>query len=237
MKKYSGLIGLLFTLFFVLLISCFSNWKNKERKALKAKVFFNETPLFLHDSTVNKLLTQNSSPYFMKSKDSLDLNMLELILQDIPEVQNAEVFQSPKGLLSIHLYERTPLFRVLGKENYYVDRFGVKFPLSKIHVSDVPIFIGTPASETIPIIVGLVADLQADSFLKKELVHLTEEEGIFRIGIRSLPYDFVFGKRERVKSKIKKLKVFCAFQKQQKPLNNYNSANLIYKNQVVVTSL
>lgn len=237
MKKYSSFLGFLFSLFLVVALSVFSVWKNKDQNQLKTSVSFEKTSLFLSDSIVNKLLTQKTKVNKIKAKDSLDLNMLEVLLQDIPEVENAEVYQHPTGDLKVVLLERNPLFRVLGKENYYVDRFGKKFPLSKKHVADVPIFIGKLSEEMKPIVVALVSKLQEDSFLKNELIHLTEDNGVFRIGIRSLPYDFIFGKHDHVSSKIKKIKVFCAFQREQKPQKIYQSANLIYKNQVVVTSL
>lgn len=237
MKKYSGIIGLVLALMCVCCLSIFSLGRNELRNEIKINVHFDKPPVFLTDSSVNKLLTQKINPLNKRSKDSLDLNMLEIVLKDIPTVQNADVFQTPKGHLGILLNERKPLFRVLGKENYYVDRFGEKFPLSKRHVSDVPVFLGILSDENLEDVVDLVKALYSDSFFQKELVHLSKKDGMYRIGIRSLPYDFIFGKYVRVKSKIKKLKVFCAFQKEQKSLKKYRSANLIYKNQVVVTTL
>ena len=236
MKKYSGIIGLVSALLCVCCLSIFSLCRNELRNDIKINVHFDKPPLFLSDSSVNKLLTQKINPLYKRSKDSLDLNMLEIVLKDIPTVQNADVFQTPKGHFGILLYERKPLFRVLGQENYYVDRFGKKFPLSKRHVSDVPVFLGKLSDENLEDVVNLVVTLNGDSFFLKELVHLSKKDGMYRIGIRSLPYDFIFGKYVRVKSKIKKLKVFCAFQKEQKSLKKYRSANLIYKNQVVVTT-
>ena len=142
MKKYSTTIGFISVFVFVCCLSLFSLWRNELENEQIINIYFDKPPLFLSDSSVNKLLTQKINRLFKQSKDSLDLNMLEVALKDIPEVQNAAVFRNPKGHLGVSIYERTPLFRVVGKENYYVDCFGKKFPLSKRHVSDVPVFLG-----------------------------------------------------------------------------------------------
>ena len=72
---------------------------------------YSNSPRFLNDSIVNKLLTQNLLSKYSLQKDSLDLNILENKMNKIPEFKNVEIFLFPEGELTFQITERKPLFK------------------------------------------------------------------------------------------------------------------------------
>lgn len=235
-NKNSTRIGFLFFLSLLVFLIGFTQLKNRERVSREIAIQFEKTPRFITKAIVNKLLTQKMQVLNNQHKDTLILNMLESDLEAIPAIQNAEVYRLPEGHWGVIIREREPFFRVAGSAHYYVDTFGVRFPRAKDYVADVPVYLGDLTETKTMEVVPLLQQLLADPFLAKELTHLSHRKDLYRIGIRSLPYDFVLGKGMNIPSKIRKLKIFCAYQRQQQKQLPYQEANLMYKNQVVVTT-
>ena len=139
-KNYA-FFGLIFLL--VLSLSGFAHFKNKDREVTEFVISFEfNYSRFLNDSVVNKLLIQNTQSLPWKSLDSLDLNMLESLIEKNPFIQNAEVFNYPQGIVGVRIQERKPVLRILGDANYYIDQFANKVPVSKRYSPNVPVFVG-----------------------------------------------------------------------------------------------
>ena len=112
MRFKKNIIFLVLMLFLLAEIVYFSNQKNIVRVVDNVKISFTHSPRFLDTILVNKLLTQNFTGKSVQLKESLDLNMLEKKLNQIPEIQNAELFVLPKGQLSVSITERIPTFKI-----------------------------------------------------------------------------------------------------------------------------
>lgn len=235
-NKITTRFGFLFFSSLLVFLIVFTQTQNRRRVSYEISVQFEKTPRFLTEATVNKLLTQKMQVLHNQPHDTLILNMLESDLEVVSAIENAEVYRQPDGSWGVIIREREPLFRVVGSQHYYVDAFGVRFPKAKDYAADVPVYLGDLNEAKRTEVVRLLQKLIGDSFLAKELTHLTLRDDLYRIGIRSLPYDFVLGKGINIPSKIRKLKIFCAHQLQQQKQLDYQEANLMYKNQVVVTT-
>ena len=73
----------------------------------------------------------------------VDLKEVEDLLKSNPMIASAEVFRTPQGFLNIKLDERKPIIRIINNgEDFYIDNFGYKVPLSKNIQLRVPIFYG-----------------------------------------------------------------------------------------------
>ena len=94
MKIKKSIIFLIFMINILFVAFWFSQHRNQLKSNLKTEVTFFKPPLFLNESLVNKMLTQNFRDEYSLQKDSLDLNMLENKLKSIPEIQNVEIFIS-----------------------------------------------------------------------------------------------------------------------------------------------
>ena len=119
MKIKNDIVFLVLMLFFLIGMVCLSHQKNMVRVVDDVKISFTHFPRFLDTILVNKLLTQNFKGKFVQLKDSLDLNMLEKQLNQIAEIQNAEVFVLPKGQVSVSITERIPTLKINSVSSFF----------------------------------------------------------------------------------------------------------------------
>ncbi len=199
-------------------------------------VSFSNLPRFLTDSLVNKLLTQNLPSKYSLQKDSLDLNILENQMNKIPEVKNVEIFLLPGGILSIYITERKPLFKVDSEPPFYSDVNGVLFNYKNIDSVQYPVLKTISSTISLKTSASMIKNLKSDPFLSKELENVVLIEDQYQLKLKSFDFKIIFGSPNHIKEKIKKLKVFCTFQKVQDSLINFQKINLSYNNQVVATT-
>ena len=230
----------IFYLFFNILILVglisFSSYRYREQKKVMVKVEFTKKPILLNDSLVNKLLTQKLGAKFILNEDSLDLNILESKMNKIPEVENTEIFLLPDGVMSILITERKPLFKFDSTPSVYSDANGVLFNFNNIDSVPYPKFKTTSSNISIETTALLIKNLKADPFLSEELKRVRLNDNQYQLKLKSFDFKIIFGSTDRIKEKIKKLKVFCAFQTLQDSLNHFKKINLSYKNQVVAST-
>ena len=230
--------SILFLIFIsLILVGCFlfSNFKYHQKNNLKINVSYSNPPRFLNDSIVNKLLTQNLLSKYSLHKDSLDLNILENKMNKIPEFKNVEIFIFPEGELTFQITERKPLFKLNSNPSLYSDVNGILFKFNSSDSSKFPLFKTISSTHSFETSAYVIKNLKKDPFLSGELhkVELIKDE--YQLKLKSFDFNIIFGSPKRIKEKIKKLKVFCAFQKVQDSLTNYKKINLSYINQVVAT--
>ena len=237
MRFKKNIFFLVLMLFFLAEIVYFSNKKNIVRVVDNIKISFTHFPRFLDTILVNKLLTQNFRGKSVQLKDSLDLNMLEKKLNQIPEIQNAELFVLPKGQLSVSITERIPTFKINSIPSFYADASGVTFPFVKVENNQLPVFEADTIDASIINAAIIIERLKTDTFIKSELKTLYLEGDSYHLKLKSYPFEIVLGNENALNEKIEKLKVFCAFQNIQDSLINYKKINLTYTNQVVATTL
>ena len=237
MRFKKNIVFLVLMLFFLAEIVYFSNQKNIVRVDDNIKISFTHSPRFLDTILVNKLLTQNFRGKSVQLKDSLDLNMLEKKLNQIPEIQNAELFVLLKGQLSVSITERIPTFKINSIPSFYADASGVTFPFVKVENNQLPVFEADTIDASIINAAIIIERLKTDTFIKSELKTLYLEGDSYHLKLKSYPFEIVLGNENALNEKIEKLKVFCAFQNIQDSLINYKKINLTYTNQVVATTL
>ena len=237
MRFKKNIFFLVLMLFFLAEIVYFSNKKNIVRVVDNIKISFTHSQRFLDTIMVNKLLTQNFRGKSVQLKDSLDLNMLEKKLNQIPEIQNAELFVLLKGQLSVSITERIPTFKINSIPSFYADASGVTFPFVKFENNQLPVFEADTIDASIINAAIIIERLKTDTFIKSELKTLYLEGDSYHLKLKSYPFEIVLGNENALNEKIEKLKVFCAFQNIQDSLINYKKINLTYTNQVVATTL
>ena len=237
MKIKNDIIFLVLILSFLVGIVYFSHQKNMVRVVDDVKISFTHFPRFLDTILVNKLLTQNFREKSVQLKDSLDLNMLEKQINQIAEIQNAEVFVLPKGQVSVSITERIPTLKINSVSSFYADASGAVFPFLKVNNNQLPVFKTDTIDASIINAAILIERLKKDKFMKSELKTLYFNDASYHLKLKSYPFEIVLGNENALNEKIEKLKVFCAFQNTQDSLMNYQKINLTYTNQVVATTL
>ena len=233
MKRYLNILILIFSTAFILSISIYGTLRNQNKKKFEKNIVFSSNNVFLNDSIVNKLLTQILYDKYLKRKDSLDLNIIETELRNNQFIKSAEVYWKFHDVLEIRIKEREPLY-IMKNENFYVDSFGKLFPMKEIK-KDLPKVLSELSKIDLKSVTNFVLRINKDDFMKSELDKIYFEKDEFRINLKSFDFDIIFGNSKRLKEKVEKLKVFCAFQKVQDSLTNYPLVNLNYLNQVIAS--
>jgi len=167
--KYVMLLILLISLGF---LYSFSNVKNGQRTIEKIKVEFESGDnLFLTHSMVNKLLIQNDSLVQNQAKSVIDLYNLEEEVLKNPYIEKASLYINIDGTLNSLIKQRTPIARIMtSDEVYYLDKQGVKVPLSENYSARVPLVTGVKGEENLKRVFELLQNIVADDFLKKEII-------------------------------------------------------------------
>jgi len=233
MKRYLSILILIFSVALIISVSIFGVLRNQSKKSFKKSIIYSGDNVFLNDSLVNKLLTQILHDKFLKTKDSLDLNIIESELKNNHFIDKVEVYWKFYDFLEIKIKEREPLY-ILKNEKYYVDSNGKSFPMKKIK-KDLPEVFAKLSNDNLNMITKFILRINQDNFMRRELNKIYFENNEFKINLKSFDFNIIFGNSKRFKEKVEKLKVFCAFQNAQDSLKNYPVVNLNYLNQVIAS--
>ncbi|MEE3035430.1 MAG: hypothetical protein VX325_06255 [Bacteroidota bacterium] len=227
-----------FGIIFILsvLLTGFSNWRNQQRLIKVHEVIFESgNSKFLSFQLINSLLQKGTNNFPKKIKDGLDLDTLELLLEENPYIYNAEVYYNLKGLLGVRIKEQTPELKILSDSIFYYSNEGVKIPLSEKYNPELPSFIGKPNKNEIEDLLFLIMHFKEDDFFKNQLNTIRYELNSYYIKLHSFDFEVEFGSVKNIEEKIKKLKVFSAFQKSIKRKSNYKKISLKYNKQIVAS--
>jgi len=216
----------------------FTSVRNQQIKIGRPVVEFQEGENnFLTHAMVNKLLIQNNKTVVNQAKSVIDLYDLENKVLKNPYVEEVAVFLTIDGTLKSVIKQRTPVARIFGKkDSYYIDKTGIKVPLSDNYSARVLLISGIKTDQDITAVLPLVSFILADNFLKKELVGIAKfDNGDYQLSVRSGDYKIDFGNLSGIDVKFKKLKAFYNKTFEDKTIENYKTINVKYHNQVVCT--
>ena len=232
-----------YILFFCLLISVgflysFSTARNHQKKVSKIDIKIEAgTSKFLNHSMVNKLLIQKNETIKNLPKSVINLYGLESNISKNPYVEKAVVFLTIQGKLKTTVKQRTPIVRIIQDEDvYYVDKQGVKVPLSENYSARVLLVSGVNNDVEMKEIMPLISTILADNFLEKEIVGVEKlNNGEVLLAVRSGDYKIDFGTISEIEPKFRKLKAFYNNTFSDKTIQNFKLINVKYHNQVVCT--
>ena len=239
MKFKKGLKYLFFLLLVVGLglLYSFASKRNLQKKVTNIKIEFSgENTNFLTISMVDKLLIQNTKTVRNLKKSVIDLYTLENQVNKNPYVAESSVFLDINGTIKTIVKQRSPIARVLHEDtSYYIDKQGVKIPLSAVYSARVLLISGVEKDGNFKEIVALVTTILEDDFLKKEIVEIHElDNEEYQFSVRSGSYKIDFGKLTNIDIKFKKLKAFYNKAFLDKTIREYKTINVKFHNQVVV---
>ena len=239
MKFKKGLKYLFFLLLVVGLglLYSFASKRNLQKKVTNIKIEFSgQNTNFLTISMVDKLLIQNTKTVRNLKKSVIDLYTLENQVNKNPYVAESSVFLDINGTIKTIVKQRSPIARVLHEDtSYYIDKQGVKIPLSAVYSARVLLISGVEKDGNFKEIVALVTTILEDDFLKKEIVEIHElDNEEYQFSVRSGSYKIDFGKLTNIDIKFKKLKAFYNKAFLDKTIREYKTINVKFHNQVVV---
>jgi cell division protein FtsQ len=221
---------------FLSFLYSFTSVRNSQNKVAKIEVKFQAgNNNFLTHFMVNKLLIQNDTIVTNQAKSVIDLYNLENNVLKNPYVEKAAVFLTIGGVLKTNIKQRTPIARIFSnKDSYYIDRQGVKVPLSRNYSARVLLVSGVENSADINMILPLISYILEDDFLHKEIVGIVKSDvDEYEFSVRSGDYKIDFGKLNDLEVKFNKLKAFYNTTYKNKTIQEYKTITVKYHNQVV----
>jgi len=189
---------------------------------------------------------------------SINISLLEKIIDNNPYVLNAEVFSTIDGRLKIDVKQRNPIVRIINACNgsYYLDDTGTLMPVSDKYTARVVLANGNIFNkETEQLIRKATVELTADTAF-----HPTTLEKVFLLSRYIKSHDFwnaqieqiyinsdgemeliplvgnhtiVFGDEKDMEEKFNKLMMFYNEGLSKTGWNQYRTINLTFKAQVV----
>ncbi len=225
-----------------------------------------------------KIDNQKNESYFVEKEDVLvwlnekafnlvgspaslvNVRKIEEVIARNPYVENAEVFMTVHGELSITIRQRVPILRVIldDGESYYLDSYGVKMPLSEKYVPRVLVSTGYISANALemerrPILLNedslrasthnlidtllmLAQNIKEDEFMNAQCEQIfitasSELEIIPKIG----KHVILLGDISHLHDKFYRLKLFTQKTILGPEWNSYSTVDLRYFGQVVCT--
>ncbi len=238
MKKYIVYIKCLLLIALVGFLYGFSSQRNATRIVKESVIeFANGENLFLSHEMVNKLLIQNHGALKNKAKSLINLHELENVVFSNSLVEEAKIFLTIDGVVKTVVTQRTPVARVnTGVEVYYIDKQGLKMPLSENYSARVLLVSGSVQKADVASIYALVSFVQKNEFLKKMIVGIEKKaENDYVLQTRVYNQKIQLGAIRDLDIKFKKLEAFYNEVIQNNEVEKYKTINLKYNNQVVCT--
>jgi len=233
---YTIRLVLMFSL--VIFLFSFTSKRNIKRKVVKSEVVFvGENTLFLDSETVNKLLIEKKSKLKTITKDRLDLNKIEHVLNAHEMIEKADVYVSIDGVLKAVVKQKTPIARVFnGKGSFYIDNEGNNMPLSSNFTARVPLVSGEINKKNNKDLFKLFKKIQDDAFLRKNIIGIQiMPNGSLLMLNRNYNYLIDFGSTINVDRKFRNYKAFFQKVSLDSSLYKYKKIDLRFADQVVCT--
>ncbi len=215
---------------------------------------------FVEDGDIRQIIQNKFGSLEGKSISSINISLLEKIINTNPFIYDAEVFSTIDGKLKIDVKQRVPLLRIINfnNESFYIDKDGIYMPTSDKFTARVPVangYIFDKESEKKVRVYGDgdLADTSLNKLKIEQLFHIAtytskndfwnaivqqfyinsdgDIEFIPRVGNHTV----ILGDDKLLDEKFTKLKVLYKEGLNRKGWDKYSKINLKYKDQVVCT--
>ncbi len=192
---------------------------------------------FVNKTTINKEIRKVYDSLEFKSKNSIDIALLERKINKIKNVDKAEVYVDIKNKLSVNVKQRNPIGRILSKGyNCYIDINGNTMPLSPNYTANVMLIEGKVNKNNLKDIYTLITYIRNDEILKNQLVSITvDKNNEYSFRTRKGNQVIEFGKAKNIEQKFDKLLIYYRKTVSDFGWRRYKKINLKFTNQVVCT--
>ena len=209
------------------------NKKNENRLITGLDIsIFPSKDSYLSKDSIRSIL----NPFLGDEKKSIDLNLIENMVDNNSYVYKSEESLSFSGNLVLKIKQKTPVGRVISEnEMFYVDMDLRKMDLSKHQSARVPIVIGFENEISRPYLTKVFEHINDDIFLKQNISKIIiNSPNSISLKLRAYDLTVKIGDQRNLKNKFFKLKAFCTMANAKKNLMEFEQINLQFDNQVVV---
>lgn len=238
MKKFNWhSIRLIGIMIFMMFLYSFSTNRNENRLLNKITIKFinNNDKLLITDEIVNNLLKQKLGGTFKIKKVGVDLTLLENTLNSNNLIEKAQVFSTIEGDILAKIEQKSPIVRLYSQSDVcYLDKNGVKMPLSDNFSVRVPLVYGNLKQDELERYALLFNTIDKDAFLKKNIAAIQIlPSGNVILNVREYNYKIVFGQPVHVEDKLANYKAFYYHATKDTLLKSYKEISLLFTKQVV----
>lgn len=238
MKNWHYNFGIFIFAAFLGSLFAFAKKRNNARQVKNTGVeFLDNTPLFITEDLVNKMLKETPTNVGNLSKENIDLSKLEQRIEKQKHIQNAEVYLSVNGQLEAKIKQRTPVARIFSSIPFYLDKAGFKIPLSTNYTMRVPLVYNYTDGHKATLL-KLLEQVGNDQFLKELIVGIyCLPNNDFSLKIRNQQFLVQTGGVNDLQLKFENFKAFYAKVKKDQLYSKYKHVNLEITNQVICTKV
>lgn len=221
--------------------------KKQDVKCVNVKILIPGADNFIEREEIDVILKESQGQLIGRNLNEININQIENAIQANPYIAFAKVYADMDGVIRIEISQRQPVLRIInaGGQDYYIDRNGLKMPMSTNFTANVLVATGNIlegfGGRVDTLMTPLAADLyQTALYLKKDTLWDAQIEQIFvnnendielvpRVGNQRI----ILGNADSLDTKMRNL---LAFYKQAMPLvgwDTYKTINVKYTNQIV----
>ena len=215
---------------------------------------------FVEETDIRQIIQNKFGSLEGKPLGSINISLLEKIINTNPFIYDAEVFSTIDGKLNIEVKQRIPVLRVINynNESFYVDKEGIFMPPSEKFTARVPVangFIFDMESEKKVRVYNYNESIDTSVSKSKieQLFHIisyTNQSDFWNAAVEQLyinadgdiemiprvgNHTVILGDDKFLEEKFKRLFVFYCEGLNKKGWDKYSTINLKYKDQVVCT--
>ncbi|NVK27463.1 MAG: hypothetical protein HWE14_05430 [Flavobacteriia bacterium] len=196
-----------------------------------------ENQYFLTVENIANLIENQEDSIIGKALNLINTALLEESLENHPLINEAEVYFTLDGRVSVDVVQHRAIARVRAQgEDVYMNEFGKRFPRSKNHSANVPMITGHIDSSQWREAYHFLQLLDDSPWLGGNLEALQRDSaGHYTVYPRIGKHHIIWGDLEDSESKLQKLAVFYSFLEKEKQMNEVKTIDLRFNDQVVST--
>ena len=233
MKKFIIIFQLLFLCaLFTALLSFTLKSKSSEVQTINSIDIKNSGDSFVNENQLYELLKYNGLIY--EEQEVFDISSMELVINNQPQIKDAQVFLNLNGSVDISIKERNPILRVFeSNSSYYLDEDCYLMPLSDSYTSRNLIASGDINDFKIEDICGLSKFIEADEFLKSLIsqIHFQKNNTVLITRIKN--HNINIGNLDLIEVKFDNLMCFYNNIIKYKGWDYYSSISVKYTDQII----
>jgi len=204
----------------------------------------------ISDSVVNRFITADEIRTLTLEKypgilgrltDDINTEDMELFFEKHPAINNCEVYYTLGGVLHVEVEQKEPVLRVFNgaSKSYYLDRDGLKMPLSLKHTAHVLVANGhINKLKNQDDLFELAQFINSDLFWKSQIEQIyVDSKGEFVLAPRVGDHIIEFGTIENMRVKFRNLKALYQDGWDVREWNMYRKVSLKYNGQIVCSKV
>lgn len=237
----------IFSLAGIVVLMSFVETKKKTLKCSNVKILIPGADNFIEREEIDDILKKNQGILIGKVMEQMNLDEIERNIKANPYIASAKVFADMDGVIHIEIEQREPVLRIInaGGQDFYVDREGLKMPVSSNFTANVLVANGNiqeffngkldtlrnaVANDLYETALFLRADTLWDAQIEQLYVAENRDiELIPRVGNQRI----ILGDADSLHIKMRNLREFYRQAMPRVGWDAYKTINIKYTNQVV----